>query len=1160
MFFLPARLFASTFYVDSGTGSDSNDGSLPIMPWQSLIKVNSGSFTAGDTILFRSGAEWTGILHLTGQGGPSRPIVIDKYGGDKLPLIRGDGKEHPYVVFLDNVRYMEVNNLEITDAGKDSSAVRSGVYIYNNNSGTNHHIWLKKLFIHDITGFCNHDKGFGDAINWYCRANGTNTNFDDLLIEDCRMEKIARNGVWGWTDHWQRDKWFPSRNVIIRLNVLKDLGMSGIVVIGCDGALAEHNFVEKPSLGGDGGIGIWTWSSDNCLVQFNEVTGARGTHDAQAFDSDWNCHNNIYQYNYSHDNAGGFMLVCTPETNPSNLGCVGTVIRYNLSVNDGAITNTFAIWGPCEDTWVYNNTIFSDSSFHIPLTFYGQWDRWASGTHFLNNIFHTGGSYSFAFGSSSDNTFSHNLWSGKYTDPPADACGIYQDPAFRGPGFTKPSDFMLRDASPAIGRGLAVQNDGDMDCRGNKVPDASSPTIGAFEVEPDQSSLASEDTHCLNLFDFIGNSKGISTSGLGAVPVNKHLLKIIRRKTGSGYLTLTAPEGNWNLYDYTAISMNISNLGTDPVRVSAWTGTEEWVDGSVFVLPGESENLQILFKRKTGEKDAYLLKYFDGMNGLPGGCVRLWVPMDFSDIRSITVKVSENPGGCTLLLSDLVATGLYAPPPEELLKTSFFPFIDPYGQYVHLDWPGKTLDTSDLVRAVEEEREDLEKFPGPSEWDEFGGWLNGPQMDATGSFRVEKTDGRWWFIDPKGYLFWSHGITCVRFNNGTTRISGRSHYFETLPGGGSPLYRFYDFRGKDTAFTFSEANLYRKYGPAWNSLSANLAHQRLRSWGMNTMANWSDPEIYLQHNTPYTVDIDFDWPALGGGTKKFPDVFDPRFRVGLKEKLAREKELTADDTWCIGYFIDNELRWDDLSLTVLSSPQPLPAKKALVEYLNEKYKLIKDLNKRWGTKFASWDKLMNTPVTGVSESARNDLREFDKIIADLYYKICNEELKAVAPDKLYLGSRLDFHYYPDDKEYEWVIYAAAKYCDVISFNRYRFSAADLVLPVDIDKPVIIGEFHFGALDRGLLHTGLRSVKDQEQRGEAYLSYVEGALRNPCIVGVHWFQYGDQPCTGRFDGENYQVGFLDICDNPYRETIAASRQIGYRLYSTRYRSQPAAATK
>lgn len=90
----------------------------------------------------------------------------------------------------------------------------------------------------------------------------------------------------------------------------------------------------------------------------------------------------------------------------------------------------------------------------------------------------------------------------------------------------------------------------------------------------------------------------------------------------------------------------------------------------------------------------------------------------------------------------------------------------------------------------------------------------------------------------------------------------------------------------------------------------------------------------------------------------------------------------------------------------------------------------------------------------------------------------------------------------------------------------------------------------GALDRGLFHTGLRSVVDQNQRAEGYRYYVTSALQNPAVVGAHWFQCYDESTTGRGDGENYQIGFMDICDTPYWETIAAVREVGYKLYSIR----------
>ncbi|NDK17255.1 MAG: beta-agarase, partial [Armatimonadetes bacterium] len=99
-----------------------------------------------------------------------------------------------------------------------------------------------------------------------------------------------------------------------------------------------------------------------------------------------------------------------------------------------------------------------------------------------------------------------------------------------------------------------------------------------------------------------------------------------------------------------------------------------------------------------------------------------------------------------------------------------------------------------------------------------------------------------------------------------------------------------------------------------------------------------------------------------------------------------------------------------------------------------------------------------------------------------------------------------------------------------------------------DLPLIIGEFHFGALDRGMFHTGLVKVKDQVERAQVYKEYETGCLRHPQFVGCHWFKHQDEPTTGRgLDGENYQIGFVDTCDTPYPETIAACREVGYGVY-------------
>ncbi len=214
--------------------------------------------------------------------------------------------------------------------------------------------------------------------------------------------------------------------------------------------------------------------------------------------------------------------------------------------------------------------------------------------------------------------------------------------------------------------------------------------------------------------------------------------------------------------------------------------------------------------------------------------------------------------------------------------------------------------------------------------------------------------------------------------------------------------------------------------------------------------------------------------------------------------------------------------------------------------MQTKYGEIEKLNAKWGSTYANWDAFLSG-VQRPGAGATEDLTEFTLAIADAYFRNIREEFKAAAPNKLYMGCRFA------GRGPEFALRAGAKYCDIVSFNIYARHLDDFKLPPDIDKPVIIGEFHFGALDRGLFHPGLIKLESQEERGRVYVQYVTSALKHPNVVGVHWHQFGDQATTGRFDGENFQVGFLDCCDTPYPETIAGIREVGYKLYEIRNRA-------
>ncbi len=157
----------------------------------------------------------------------------------------------------------------------------------------------------------------------------------------------------------QRDNWYPSLRVVIRGNVLENIGGDGIVPRACDGALVEYNIVRGGRMRAeDYAAGIWPGGCDNTVVQYNEVSGMKGTRDGEGYDSDFNCRGTCFQYNFSHNNDGGFMLVCNNGGvhMPKSIGNMNTIIRYNISVNDRL--HTFNINGPCQNTLICNNVLY----------------------------------------------------------------------------------------------------------------------------------------------------------------------------------------------------------------------------------------------------------------------------------------------------------------------------------------------------------------------------------------------------------------------------------------------------------------------------------------------------------------------------------------------------------------------------------------------------------------------------------------------------------------------------------------------------------------------------------------------------------------------------------------------------------------------------------
>jgi hypothetical protein len=286
-----------------------------------------------------------------------------------------------------------------------------------------------------------------------------------------------------------------------------------------------------------------------------------------------------------------------------------------------------------------------------------------------------------------------------------------------------------------------------------------------------------------------------------------------------------------------------------------------------------------------------------------------------------------------------------------------------------------------------------------------------------------------------------------------------------------------------------------------------------------------------------------------------PDPFDPAFAAAVDGDVSKAASAYRDDPWLIGYFVDNELAWGignatdpqrryGLAVETLWLGRASPAKRAFVAQLREKYREIENLAAQWGITANSWAGLAeeNLTVSAASQAVIQDLQAFSRVFAETYFRIIAAAIRLHDPHHLYLGSRFQART-PE------AVAACAKYCDVVSFNVYREEIADEEWRQfhALGKPAIIGEFQFGSTDTGLFWPGLFDVAAAEQRGPAYGAYLRSALANPDIVGCHWFQYVDEPLTGRLlDGENGNMGFVAVTDRPYGGLVSAAREANLAL--------------
>ena len=397
---------ATTFYVSSSDGNDTNDGLSEATPWKTLEKIKTIYFVPNDQILFKSGDIFVGQLTFRGSGSEGKPILISSYGEGAKPIIDGaNDADGAYVtaVLIENQEYIKITNLEISNDRRVSRKGEDdkqgyGILVYNSSNDIMNHFHFDNLTIREVYAVTIEGVDFNSVkvagILFKSDKNtivGKEKSIRDVLVENCYITRIGKFGIWcqhgGGDTGVGNDSTNRNKNLIFRNNHTFETGGSGMQPGRSYNCLIENNIFEYPGSGIDSrmtnrGSGAWFWSCRNVIAQYNTSLHVRGHGDSYGMHIDFGNENVILQYNYSEDSEGGFVEILGDNIN--------SVYRFNVSVNDGIRDNKGnTLWvsdysssdTPSDNNYIYNNSVYVSGSLTPDISIKGM------NTFIYNNAF-----------------------------------------------------------------------------------------------------------------------------------------------------------------------------------------------------------------------------------------------------------------------------------------------------------------------------------------------------------------------------------------------------------------------------------------------------------------------------------------------------------------------------------------------------------------------------------------------------------------------------------------------------------------------------------------------------------------------------------------------------------------------------------------------------
>ena len=422
-----------------------------------------------------------------------------------------------------------------------------------------------------------------------------------------------------------------------------------------------------------------------------------------------------------------------------------------------------------------------------------------------------------------------------------------------------------------------------------------------------------------------------------------------------------------------------------------------------------------------------------------------------------------------------------------------------------------------------------------------------------GYWRVGKTQsGVWWFVAPDGRREFLNTVTTVQpFQVGRDE---RGVHFVSRDWNGSP----------------------GKYDGDLNDW-AQKTIARVHETGFKGLGAWCHP-IFHQFDVPVTRDLNV-WKYYSGTNYR---LYDPDWAATAEKTITKAVQPLKDNKNLVGYYSDNELDWSDASVGPSRYFDDLPYgdanRKQVISTVQTLWPTLAEYNKAWNADLKGWDQLERQPkLLREPDEAYAKLLDtwLDKLAGD-YFKTTSELIRKHDPNHLILGVRFA-GFAP-----KAIVRASRNYTDAQSINYY---VSDGLLDPDMFKmiheesnqPVILTEYGFHSLDG---RSGNRNsfgfqaqVPDQQARADAYRLFTTRLARTPYVIGADWFQWSDEPASGRSsDGEDVNFGVVDVDDKPYelltdaiKETTpklnplhaVSSTDVGSDIYRNTFSSKPTA---